>query len=55
MSPWSWKHIASKEPFSKRFEEIVREACESAAATQVARRFHLPETTVHAIDLRCSE
>ena len=36
----------------KRFEEIVGEACESAAVSQVARRFHLPETTVRAIDLR---
>jgi len=31
------------------------EACESAAASQVARRFHLPETTVRAIDLRYLE
>ena len=42
--------LPSKAPFSKRFEEIVGEACESAAASQVARRFHLPETTVRAID-----
>ena len=31
------------------------EACESAAASQVARRFQLPETTVRAIDLRYLE
>jgi transposase len=46
------EQLPSKAPFSKRFEEIVGEACESAAASQVARRFHLPETTVRAIDLR---
>jgi ribosomal protein L34E len=39
------EQLPSKAPFSKRFEEIVGEACESAAASQVARRFHLPETT----------
>ena len=47
--------LPSKAPFSKRFEEIVGEACESAAASQVARRFHLPETAVRAIDLRYLE
>src|SRR5665811_825095 len=49
------EQLPSKAPFSKRFEEIVGEACESAAASQVARRFHLPETTVRAIDLRYLE
>src|SRR6266403_2355698 len=44
--------LPSKAPFSKRFEEIIGQACESAAASQVARRFQLPETTVRAIDLR---
>jgi len=39
------RHLA---PFSKRFEEIVGEACESAASSQVARRFQPPETTVRA-------
>ena len=34
---------------------VVGEACESAAASQVVRRFQLPETTVRAIDLRCLE
>jgi transposase len=49
------EQLPSKAPFSKRFEEIVGEACESAAASQVARRFRLPETTVRAIDLRYLE
>src|SRR5207245_9711347 len=48
------EQLPSNAPFSKRFEEIVGEACESAAASQVARRFHLAETTVRAIDLRRS-
>jgi transposase len=45
----------SKAPFSKRFEEAVGEACESASARQVARRFKLPASTVRAIDLRYLE
>jgi len=44
--------VPSKAPFSRRFEESVGQACESAAASQVARRFPLPETTVRAIDWR---
>ena len=47
--------LPSKAPFSKRFEEAVGEACESASARQVARRFALAESTVRAIDLRCLE
>jgi len=47
--------LPSKAPFSKRFEEIIGQACESAAASQVARRFQLPETTVRAIDMRYLE
>ena len=47
--------LPSKAPFSKRFEDAVGQACESAAARQVARRFGLTETTVRAIDLRCLE
>ena len=47
--------MPSKAPFSKRFEEIIGQACESAAASQVARRFQLPETTVRAIDMRYLE
>ncbi|HEY4379968.1 MAG TPA: hypothetical protein VGN01_06445, partial [Acidobacteriaceae bacterium] len=35
--------------------EIVGQACESAAASQVARRFQLPDTTVRAIDMRYLE
>ncbi len=47
--------LPSKAPFSKRFEEAVGEACESAAARQVARRFGLAASTVRAIDLRYLE
>jgi len=47
--------LPSKAPFSKRFEEAVGEACESASARQVARRFKLPASTVRAIDLRYLE
>ena len=47
--------LPSKAPFSKRFEGAVGQACESAAARQVARRFGLTETTVRAIDLRYLE
>jgi transposase len=47
--------LPSKAPFSKRFEEAVGEACESASARRVAKRFGLAESTVRAIDLRCLE
>ena len=47
--------LPSKAPFSKRFEEAVGQACESAAARQVARRMGLAESTVRAIDLRYLE
>jgi transposase len=47
--------LPSKAPFSKRFEEAVGEACESASARQVARRFQLPASTARAIDLRYLE
>lgn len=47
--------LPSKAPFSKRFEDAVGQACESAAARQVARRFELAESTVRAIDLRYLE
>jgi transposase len=49
------EQLPSKAPFSKRFEEIVGQACESAAARQVARRFGLAESTVRTIDLRYLE
>jgi len=42
--------LPSKAPFSKRFEDAGGQACESAAARQVARRFGLTETTVRAIE-----
>ena len=47
--------LPSKAPFSKRFEEAVGEACESASARRVAVRFGLPESTVRAIDQRYLE
>jgi len=47
--------LPSKAPFSKRFEDAVGQACESASARQVARRFALAESTVRAIDLRYLE
>ena len=47
--------LPSKAPFSKRFEEAVGQACESASARQVALRFQLAESTVRAIDLRYLE
>ena len=47
--------LPSKAPFSKRFEEIVGQACESASGRQVARRYGLAESTVRAIDLRYLE
>src|ERR1700683_1384226 len=47
--------LPSKAPFSKRFEDGVGQACESATARQVALRFGLAESTVRAIDLRYLE
>ena len=47
--------LPSKAPFSKRFEDAVGQACESAAARQVALRFGLPSSTVRSIDLRYLE
>lgn len=47
--------LPSNAPFSKRFEEAVGMACESASARQVARRFKLAPSTVRAIDLRYLE
>jgi transposase len=44
--------LPSKAPFSKRFEEAVGLACESASVRQVARQFGLAASTVRAIDLR---
>ena len=49
------EQLPSKAPFSKRFEEAVGQACESAAARQVARRLGLAASTVRAIDLRYLE
>jgi transposase len=47
--------LPSKAPYSKRFEEAVGQACESAAARQVARRMGLAASTVRAMDLRYLE
>jgi len=47
--------LPSKAPFSKRFEDAVGQACESASARQVARRFGLAESTVRAMDQRYLE
>ena len=47
--------LPSKAPFSKRFEEAVGLACESASARQVGRQFGLAASTVRAIDLRYLE
>src|ERR1700693_417764 len=44
--------LPSKAPFSKRFEEAVGLACESAAVRRVARQFGLSRSTVRAIDVR---
>jgi transposase len=44
--------LPSKAPFSKRFEEAVGLACESASVRQVAQQFRLATSTVRAIDLR---
>jgi transposase len=49
------EQLPSKAPFSKRFEEMVGQACESAAARQVARSWGMAEATVRAIDLRYLE
>jgi transposase len=47
--------LPSKAPFSKRFEDAVGQACESAAARQVGLRFGLAASPVRAIDLRYLE
>lgn len=47
--------LPSKAPYSQRFEDAVGQACESAAARQVARHMGLSESTVRAIDLRYLE
>jgi transposase len=47
--------LPSKAPFSRRFEDAVGQACESAPVRQVARRFGLAESTVRAIDVRYLE
>lgn len=47
--------LPSKAPFSKRFENGVGQACESASARQVAHRYGLSASTVRAIDKRYLE
>jgi transposase len=46
------EQLPSKAPFSKRFEEAVGQACESAAGRRVAQQLGLAASTVRAIDLR---
>lgn len=46
------EQLPSKAPFSKRFEEAVGLACESAAVRRVARQFGVSASTVRAMDLR---
>jgi len=47
--------LPSKAPFSKRFEEAVGLACESAAVRRVARQFGLSPSTVRAPGCALSE
>lgn len=49
------EQLPGKAPFSKRFEDVVGQTCESASARRVARQFGLAESTVRAIDLRYLE
>jgi transposase len=44
--------LPGKAPFSRRFEEAVGQACESAAVRRMARQFGLAASTVRAIDMR---
>ena len=46
------EQLPSKAPFSKRFEDTVGQACESAPVRRVARQFGLAESTVRSIDWR---
>jgi transposase len=46
------EQLPSKAPFSKRFEEAVGLACESAAVRRVARQYGLAASTVRGLDLR---
>jgi transposase len=47
--------LPSRAPFSKRFEDAVGLACESAPVRRVARQYWLAESTVRAINLRYLE
>jgi hypothetical protein len=51
----TFRALSFRRPYSKRFEDAVGEACEGAAARQVARRMRLAESTVRVIDLRYLE
>jgi transposase len=44
--------LPSKAPFSKRFEDAVGLACESAAVRRVAKQFGMAQSTVRGIDIR---
>src|ERR1700678_4681619 len=43
--------LPSKAPYSKRFEEAVGQACESAAARQGARHMHMAPSPVRGLVL----
>jgi transposase len=47
--------LPSKAAFSKRFEEAVGEACESARRGEWSSSSGFPQSTVRAIDLRYLE
>ena len=47
--------VPSKAPFSKRFEDAIGQACQSAAARRVAQQFGWAESTVGGMDLRYLE
>ncbi len=47
--------LPTKAPFSKRFEEAVGQACESAPVRRVARQFGLAASTGRVIDVRYLE
>jgi transposase len=49
------EQLPSQSPFSKRFEEIIGQACEGAAVRQVARQHGLAASTVRRIDQRYLE
>ena len=55
VKPEKAPQLPSQAPYSKRFEDAVGEACESAPARQVARRMGLAESPVRGLDPRYLE